>query len=130
MSHHKALATTAALATLCATVVAATPAQAQGGRTVRASGTCSNGPGSWALKAKADDGRLAVEFEVDTNRTGQRWHVRITDNGHLVASRFATTLAPSGSFTVHVRTANRAGTDHVRATATRGDRTCTGAVRF
>jgi hypothetical protein len=47
-----------------------------------------------------------------------------------VTDRYATTQAPSGSFTVHARPANRAGTDVIRARATRGDRVCSGTVRF
>jgi hypothetical protein len=95
---------------------------------VRASGACTS-HGSWKLKAKPDDGRIEIEFEVDVNRVGQTWHVRITDNGHLVTSRNRTTLAPSGSFTVERHTANRAGTDVIRAHATRGQTTCGGSVR-
>ena len=69
-------------------------------------------------------------FEVDTNRAGQVWHVRITDNRQLVLSRNVTTRAPSGSFTVRPRTGDRAGTDVIRAHAFRGDRVCGGLVRI
>jgi len=123
----------ALIATACVSTMLAGPAQAShggGGRTERASGTCVNGAGTWKLKAKADDGLIAIEFEVDTNRVGQRWHVRITDNGATVRDRVATTVAPSGSFSLHPHTTNRAGTDVIRARATRGDRVCAGVVRF
>jgi hypothetical protein len=132
MSHKRAVGAAAGLAAvLCAsTLSAAGTAQARGGSGVRAAGSCAVGSGVWTLKAKADDGRLEIEFEVDTNHAGQRWHVRITDNTHLVTDRYATTQAPSGSFTVHARPANRAGTDVIRARATRGDRVCSGTVRF
>src|SRR3954471_18792384 len=43
-------------------------------------GSCSAGA-AWKLKAKPDDGGLQVEFEVDSNRAGQTWTVRINDNG-------------------------------------------------
>jgi hypothetical protein len=82
------------------------------------------------LKAKPDDGRLEVEFEVDTNRAGQTWQVRITDNGQLVARRSARTVAPSGSFTVHAHPANRAGADVIRTVGVRGDNTCSATVRL
>lgn len=130
--------TTATLTTLaalaCASGVLAAPASASGGGgDVRSSGTCSGG-GTWKLKAKPDDGRIQIEFEVDTNRAGQTWHVRIKDNTKLVADRYATTVAPSGSFTVKASTANQAGSDVIGATATRttsaGTRTCSGAVRL
>ena len=131
MSHIRTAGTAAGLtAVLCAsTMLAISPAQASGGSGVRAGGTCSGG-GVWKLKAKHDNGRIAVEFEVDTNRAGQRWHVRITDNSHLVTDRFATTVAPSGSFTVRTVSGNRVGKDTIRASATRGTRTCSGLVRL
>jgi hypothetical protein len=40
------------------------------GAEVRSSGDCS-ATSTWKLKTKADDGRLEVEFEVDSNRVGQ-----------------------------------------------------------
>ena len=48
---------------------------------VEARGTCTGG-GTWKLKAKHDDGRIEYEFEVDTNKVGQRWTVKASDNGH------------------------------------------------
>ena len=83
---------------------------------MRTSGTCSQGA-TWKLKAKTDDGRLEVELEVDSNRVGQSWSVRLKDNGVLVWSGTRTTLAPSGSFEVERRIANRAGTDTITAYA-------------
>ena len=127
-----AVAAAAGFAVLCAGAVVAAPAQAShgGGDAVRTSGACSNGPGVWKLKGKADNGVIEVEFEVDTNRVGQVWHVRITDNGDVVVNRDVTTKAPSGSFTVHARPTNRAGvTDTIRAHAVRGDRVCGGMVQ-
>lgn len=132
MKHHTATAAVAGLAMLCATAVAAGPAQARshgGGTAVRTSGQCAGGPGVWSLKAKPDDGLVEIEFEVDTNRVGQLWHVHVTDNRHLVLDRDIRTKAPSGSFTVRPTTANRAGTDTIRAHAFRGDRVCGGLVR-
>jgi hypothetical protein len=120
-------AATALAITLGAATAAAVPAQAQGGDAVRAAGPC--GRGVWTLKAKPDNGLIEIEFEVDTNRAGQVWHVRVKDNRHLVVDRNAITKAPSGSFTVRAATANRAGTDVIRAHAIRGDRVCGGAVQ-
>ena len=62
-------------------------------------GTCS-GSADWKLKAGPDDGRLEVEFEVDSNRVGQTWRVKIRDNGVLRYNALRTTRAPSGSFEV------------------------------
>ena len=102
-----AVAAAAGFAVLCAGAVVAAPAQAShgGGDAVRTSGACSNGPGVWKLKGKAD-------------------------NGDVVVNRDVTTKAPSGSFTVHARPTNRAGvTDTIRAHAVRGDRVCGGMVQ-
>jgi hypothetical protein len=128
--------TTAVLALAVGTlvpVVAAPSAMASsgshggGGTRVQASGSCTGG-GTWTLRAKADDGALEVEYEVDTNVTGQAWKTTITDNGATIYRATRTTRAPSGSFEAQVRTANRAGKDVIRAVATHAGRTCTGSV--
>ena len=80
-------------------------------------GTCT-GRSSAKLKAKPDDGRLEAEFEVDQNRNGVRWRVVLRRNGTVVATTRATTRAPSGSFSVERRLANRAGSDTISARAT------------
>ena len=108
--------TLAAVAVTGALVATAAPAALAKSGDVRTSGTCSAGA-TWKLKAKADDGRLEVELEVDSNRVGQSWSWRIKDNGVLVRSGTATTVAPSGSFEVERRIANRAGTDTITAYA-------------
>ena len=96
----------------------AAPAHAQGGgdQGVERQGSCSAGA-QWKLKAKHDDGRIEAEFEVDSNRVGQRWLVRIADNGVL-------------AFTVERRIANRRGADHIRAVARqpRTGQRCVGTV--
>jgi hypothetical protein len=112
---------------LAVPVTLAGPAQAKGSDAVTAHGTCSNGA-TWKLKAKHDDTRIQWEFEVDTNRIGRVWSVKVTDNATTVFSGQRTTLAPSGSFSVERRTADRAGTDVIRATATRGSAVCSGKV--
>ena len=93
-----AVVTVTAAAFSGATLLApAAEASGGGGTRVIKSGSCS-GSADWKLKAKHDDGRLEVEFEVDSNRTGQSWAVRITDNGHQVFSGRRTTHGRSGSF--------------------------------
>ncbi len=110
--------TLAAIALTGALVAAPAPAALARGTEVRTSGACSSGA-TWELKAKTDDGRIQVELEVDSNRVGQTWSVRLKDNGVLVHSGTARTVAPSGSFSVGRRVTNRAGTDTITATATR-----------
>jgi hypothetical protein len=130
---HKTLATLAAVTTLTGSglaVLAAAPASA-GGSDYRVSrtGSCS-GAGVWKLKAKADDGAIEVELEVDTNRNGQAWDVRLKRDGDLFWSGTRTTRAPSGSFTVERRIANRSGDDVIVGRATRGSNVCRGQVTF
>jgi len=113
-------------------VAAATPAFASGGGGgggVSASGTCTNG-GHFKLKAKHDDGRIEMEYQVDSNRAGQVWAVRITDNGKVVVSRHVTTAGQSGSFTIRKVIANRPGLDTIHARATFKNHTCKGTVKL
>jgi hypothetical protein len=77
----------------------ATAAGTKGGRGIVKSGTCS-AHSTWKLKAKNDDGRIETEFEVDQNRVGKRWHVKIARNGSVAFNGIRRTLAPSGSFEV------------------------------
>ncbi len=90
---------------------------------------CS-GSSDWKLKAKHDDGRIEVEFEVDSNRVGQNWRVRLADNGTTFFTGTRRTTAPSGAFEVRRFTGNRAGIDHIVGTATNPatGETCRGAL--
>ena len=82
----------------------------------RAAGPCT-GHSTAKLKATPDNGRLATEFEVDQNRNGVTWTVSLRRNGTVATRTRATTAAPSGSFSVERRLANRAGTDTISARA-------------
>jgi hypothetical protein len=111
-------------------IVFAGPASAShggGSRVVQSSGTCAHG-GVFKLKAKHDDARIEIEYEVDTNRVGQVWHVKLTDNGHTVFDGNRRTTAPSGSFEIQRSAVNRTGADSLRAHATFGVRSCGGHV--
>jgi hypothetical protein len=92
------------------------------GRVLR-SGRCS-GPSTWKLKAKPDDGRLEVEFEVDRNRAGVRFAVVMRRNGVVFVRTTRVTAGRSGSFSIERRTGNRAGVDRITAVATRRGETC------
>ena len=83
----------------------------------RVTGTCTGGS-NVKLKAKPDDGRLEVEFEVDQNRNGVRWKVRARRDGKLVIRTSAVPQAPSGSFSVERKIADPAGSNRIRARAT------------
>src|ERR1700751_1660426 len=131
--------TFSAIAVVAAVLVAfASTAAASGGsgdhggngaRAVTKSGTCSAASRS-KLKAKADNGRLETEVEVDQNRVGKRWRVTTVKNGSIAFRGIRTTQAPSGSFDVHRLLAG--GTGRIVATAkslTSGE-TCRAAISF
>ncbi len=103
---------------LAVAAIALTPpaALAKGGDDdeTRVVGSCT-GRSSAKLKVKPDDGRLEAEFEVDQNRNGVTWSVRLRRDGRVAASGRATTKAPSGSFSFERRIA--AG-NRITATAT------------
>jgi hypothetical protein len=108
--------TIAALSTaLVATGAPLAHADGDDGRIIR-TGSCS-GSADWKLKAKHDDGRLEVEYEVDANQAGQTWRVRVRDNGVRVVATRATTGGRSGSFSVERKIANRSGSDSIVARA-------------
>jgi hypothetical protein len=104
------------------------PAEAKGGDVTR-SGACS-ARSIWKLKLAPRAGVIESEFEVDSNVNGQTWNARVSDNGVRVFTGKRTTIAPSGSFSLHLRTANRAGTDRFVAVASNpvGRETCTAAA--
>ena len=111
------------------TAAGAVPAKEGDGRVERA-GDCS-GNSNWKMKAKNDQGRTEVEFEVDQNRNGVRWNVVIRRDGNKILDTSRVTKAPSGSFVVHVRPRNRAGVQRFTAVARRASgETCRGSLRI
>ncbi|HET9324553.1 MAG TPA: hypothetical protein VFO03_11805 [Gaiellaceae bacterium] len=115
------------LLTLALAVAFAPSAPAKSGPGVLRQGQCTGG-GTWKLKAKRDEARIEVEFEVDQNVVGQRWNVALRRNRTTVFRGVRVTRAPSGSFSVTRRIADRPGRDRIVATAVRAGRTCRGAV--
>jgi hypothetical protein len=114
------------LAVAAGLLTAAVPALAKGGsKAVTRSGDCS-GSSNWKLKAKPDNGKLEVEFEVDQNRNGVKWNVVIKRNGNTAVSTTARTKAPSGSFSVNRLISGTTG--KITATATRSGESCKGSV--
>jgi hypothetical protein len=100
---------------LALSVAAAVPASAKSGDVVR-TGSCS-GSSDWKLKLSPEDGMIEVEYEVDSNKVGQTWRVRLFQNDVRIFAGSRVTQAPSGSFTVRVVASNKAGTDAFRARA-------------
>ena len=99
-----ALTATAMLAFPVAASVAA-----KDGDVIR-TGSCTN-RSDWKLKLSPENGRIEVEFEVDSNVNGQTWNVKLKKDGNVFFSGQKTTKAPSGSFEVRRVVHNGAGTE-------------------
>jgi hypothetical protein len=93
-------------------LVAAGAAGAAGDDEIRNPGDCT-GSSSSKIKVKPDDGRIEVEFEVDQNKSGDKWKVKIKDNGETVVKKTMTTHGPSGSFSLERKIADQAGKDEI-----------------
>lgn len=129
MSRSTTIALAAALAAVTA-IVAAPGAFAKDGD-VRVKGTCTPSAITSKLKLSEEDGAIEVEFEVDQNRNGVTWQVKLYQNGALVTDTTATTQPPSGSFTVRRVLADTAGPDLIEAVATGpAGATCRAAASF
>jgi hypothetical protein len=119
----------AAAAAIASFAVTAPLAAAKDGD-IRVRGTCS-GASTAKLKLSPEDGRIEVEFEVDQNRNGVRWRVRLFRDGKRFAATTAITRAPSGSFEVRRLAANPSGPDTIRARATSpSGEVCTARATF
>ena len=108
--------TVAVIALLAALSLAAT-ASAKGDDGTSVGGTCS-AASTAALKAKQDDRRLEVEFEVDSNVRRQHWNVVLQDNGTPFLEKTLKTKGKSGSFKARAKPLDLVGTDTIQATAT------------
>jgi hypothetical protein len=100
---------------LMLTLAGAVPASAKDGDVIKR-GSCS-GSTEWKLKLSPQDNGIEVEYEVDSNVTGQNWRVRIFQNGDRIFAGTRQTRGASGSFSVRVVANDTAGTDAFRAKA-------------
>ena len=102
------------------------PASAGDGRIVRR-GACT-GPSDWKLDVRQEDGaRLRVSLEIEGGRSGQAWHIFLSDDGVGIFSGTRTS-GSGGYLEVRVRTTARAGADAVKAAANNvaSGESCTG----
>ncbi len=117
---------------LVATTLVAAPltVSAKDGDVIRR-GSCTM-RSDWKLKLSPENGRIEVEFEVDQNRNGQRWVVKMKRNGNVFWRGSRTTQPPSGSFEVRRVTANGAGADRIvaRARNVSNGEVCRGVATF
>jgi len=103
------------VALLALVTVAPSAASAVDGRVVRR-GACT-GPSDWKLDVRREDGaRLRVKLEIEGGRSGQDWHVFLSDNGTNVFSGTRTS-GSGGYLEVRVRATDRSGPDAIKAAA-------------
>jgi hypothetical protein len=126
----RSLAVVAALTAVGGVVAPASPAFANDDDRVRR-GSCT-GSADWKVKVGPEDGRLEVEGEVDSNRSGQTWRWRIVHNGSVSALGTRTTGGRSGSFEVRRVSVNLRGTDAFvfRGVNARSGEVCRGTVNY
>lgn len=115
---------------LVLTLAGAVPASAKDGDVIKR-GSCS-GSTEWKLKLSPQDNGIEVEYEVDSNVTGQNWRVKIFQNGDRIFAGTRRTRGTSGSFTVRLVADDTAGTDAFRGKAVNPstDETCRGTASF
>ena len=117
---------------LVATTLVAAPlaTSAKDGDVIRR-GDCTMNS-DWKLKLSPENGRIEVEFEVDQNRNGQKWFVKLKRNGNLFWRGARWTQPPSGSFEVRKLTRDGAGAEKIvaRARNARTGEVCRGVARF
>lgn len=117
-------------AVLTLPLLGAQPALADDDDLIR-EGSCTEGA-EWKVKASAEDGRVEVEGEVDSNKVGQTWRWKIKHDGGVSARGRATTEAPSGSFEASELLVDLAGTDKFvfRAKHRPTGQICRGVLRY
>lgn len=132
MSHPRTLrlAGTALVAAVTLPLLVAGPALANDDDVIRRGG-CSGGT-DWKVKASPEDGRIEVEGEIDSNRSGQTWHWRLKHNGSVSAKGTGTTGGRSGSFEVRRVLVDLGGADTFvfRARNAGSGEVCRGSVTF
>lgn len=123
---------TAVLLTATLPLVTAGSAQAsRGDGRVINTGSCS-GSTDWKIKAKPDSGRIEVQSEIDSNRTGQRWHWVLKHDGGVTARGTSVTRGRSGSFSLGRRAVDSDGLDRFtfRAVNRSSGEVCRASVRL
>ena len=119
-----ALAAVSALAVIAPVGVSANDAD------VIRRGDCS-GRTDWKLKASPENGRIEVEFEIDSSRAGRTWSIRMFQNGNRFFIGNRTTDA-TGEIEVRFLRPNTIGPDTFKGRAinlTSGE-VCVGRVTF
>ncbi len=105
---------------------AAAPAGAKAGDVIKR-GSCS-ASSDWKLKLSPEDSGIEVEFEVDSNKSGETWAVKLFQNGDKIFSGKRKTGGASDSFEVRKVANDTSGTDSFTARAVNAStgETCVG----
>ena len=121
----------ALIAGFTALIMAAAPLASANDADVIRKGRCS-GRSDWKLKLSPEDGRIEVEYEVDQNRVGDTWKIRLKHDGKRFFKGKRTTKGGSGSFEVRRVQPNHRGKDRFKARAVnlRTDEVCRGRAGF
>ncbi|MEI6363041.1 MAG: hypothetical protein WCP95_13000 [Actinomycetes bacterium] len=119
--------TSAAVAalTFAAAVTPATAAPAKHGdssRSVQVSAAC--GSIATTLTLRARNSGVEAEYQLDENRNGKTWKLRLSRNGQVLARARRTTIGPSGALHWRVLAVGVANTDALQVTARRRTATC------
>ena len=107
-----ALGATSALVVAGATVAVAAPVLADTER----HGACSQGNARYDFDVDRDDGRFEVDLEVESNRPGQKWRLKLFHDGERVLSTVRRTDR-EGEVEYDRDLRNTAGKDAFRARA-------------
>jgi hypothetical protein len=116
----------AAVASIWLALALAAPATAlaRSEKDARVSGICGKGATS-QLRLKANDGGIEVEFEVKSNRSGERWRVTLVHERRVVWRGRTRTRSGSRAFRIRRSIPDFDGIDEVSARASGpGGRTC------
>ena len=120
---------TLAIAMIAGAALSFPAAIAANDRDVIREGNCT-GASDWKIKQSPENGRIEVEFEVDSNQGGQTWNVRLKKNGNVFFQGQRTTGGRSGSFELRRVVNNGPGSETIvgRAVNPNTGEVCRGEV--
>lgn len=123
----------AALATILSLAIAllALPGTAAASQEKERQGSCRAGSEWYLYVGREDGGRLEVDFEVESDRRGEAWRVRLTNDGQAFF-RGTRTTNRAGEFDVERYTRDGRGTDRIvaRATSLSTGEVCRAVIRI
>jgi hypothetical protein len=127
LTRNRIFATTASLVAAGGLLLATAPAALADDEKEK-DGDCSM-KSDWELELEKDDGKIEIEFDVDTPRSGQTWRVRVLHNGDL-SYKGKRVTDDDGEYEVDRKVRDRAGKDRivVRGVNAKTGEVCRGAL--